>query len=55
MSTLSLFKPKKKTEIEYDKRARLMIQGYRENNAPLANNWVDLRDLDKELAEQGEQ
>ena len=49
------FKPNKKMEKDYDYRTYIMIQGYKQGRADLANNWVDLRDYDKEMAKQGEQ
>ena len=42
-------------EAEYDKRARLMIRGIKEGRPDLAANSYDLKDLDKELAKEGEQ
>jgi hypothetical protein len=54
MSILITFRPKSKTEIEYDKRAYLMIRGYKEGKPELSSNSADLRDLDCELAKQGE-
>jgi hypothetical protein len=49
------FKPKQKTEKEYDKRAYLMIRGVKEGKPELASNSLDLKDLDKEMAKEGEQ
>ena len=49
------FKPKSSNEKEYDKRAYLMVKGIKEGRADLASNVCDLNDLDKVLAEEGEQ
>jgi hypothetical protein len=49
------FKPKQKTEREYDKRAYLMRRGIIERLPNLAANSGDLKDLDVELAKEGEQ
>ena len=49
------FKPKQETEKEYDKRAYLMIRGIKEGRLDLALNSQDIRDLDIELAKEGEQ
>ena len=48
------FRPKQKTEREYDKRSYLMIKGIKEGRADLASNSWDLRTLDVEWAKQGE-
>jgi len=55
MSIQTYFKPNRKIEIEYDKRAYIMVKGIKEGRADLAGNSVDLKDFDKLLAKQGEQ